>query len=63
MSDRPAGSLVVSLVLASPPALVEQPTAVYLAGLGEGSRQTMRQALNVMAGILTDDRADYLNLD
>lgn len=63
MRDRPSSHKVASLVLTTPPALIEQPAAVYLSGLGPGSQRAMRQALNVMAGILTDGVADYLNLD
>lgn len=63
MSDRPSNSRVASLVLQTPPVLTEQPAAVYLSGLGPGSRRTMRQALNVIAQILTNGSADYLTLD
>lgn len=63
MRDRPASSKVANLVLQTPPPLTEQPAAVYLSGLGTGSQRTMRQALNVMAGILSDGVADYLNLN
>lgn len=63
MSDRPRGQGTASLVLQAPPPLTEQPASVYLSGLGAGSRRTMRQALNVMAGILTNGSADALTLD
>lgn len=36
----------------------QHPAAVYLAGLSTGSRRTMRQALNTVAGILSDGQAD-----
>ncbi len=63
MRDRPSSSRIASLVLQTPPPLTEQPAAVYLSALGLGSRRTMRQALDVMAGILTNGRADALTLD
>lgn len=63
MSDRPSSSRVASLVLQTPPPLTEQPAAVYLSGLGLGSRRTMRQALDVMAGLLTNGGANALTLN
>jgi integrase/recombinase XerD len=39
------------------------PAAVYLATLAPGSRRTMRDALNVVAGILTHGRCDLQTLD
>jgi site-specific recombinase XerD len=38
------------------------PALVYLAGLAAGSRRTMRQALNVVAEILTAGRCDLVTL-
>jgi integrase/recombinase XerD len=38
------------------------PVAVYLARLAPGSRRTMRQALDIVAALLTDGRADALTL-
>src|SRR2546428_4780872 len=39
------------------------PAAVYVAGLAPGWRRTMRQALDVIAGVLTGGRADAETLD
>ena len=39
------------------------PAAVYVASLAPGSRRTMRQALDRVAGILTSDRANAETLD
>ena len=63
MSIRTPSHRVAGLILTTPPALTEQPAAVYLAGLSPGSQRTMRQALDVMARILSDGRADALMLD
>ena len=63
MSTRTRSPRVAGLILTTPPALTEQPAAVYLAGLSPGSQRTMRQALDVMARILSDGRADALMLD
>lgn len=41
----------------------ENPAAAYLASLAHGSRRTMRQALRVMAGILTGGRARASTLE
>lgn len=56
-------SAASSLVLTTPPPLTEQPASVYLAGLAQGSRPTMRQALDAIAQLLTDGRSDSLTLD
>ena len=45
-----------------PGPLDQTPAAVYLAGLGEGSRRTMRQALDTIAGIVSSSQADALTL-
>jgi len=52
-----------TLILTTPPPLTEHPAAVYLAGLAPGSRPTMRQALDAIASLLTDGKADALTLD
>jgi len=41
----------------------QNPAAVYLARLSISGRRTMRQALNLIAGMLTNGRADCLSLD
>lgn len=40
--------------------LDQQPAAVYLASMAEGSRRTMREALNTIAAMLTNGQADAL---
>ena len=52
-----------SLKLREPIPLTQHPAAVYLAGLGAGSRRTIRHALNTMASILTSGECDALTLD
>lgn len=51
----------LALTIALP--LTAHPAAVYLSGLGEGSRSTMRQALDAIAATLTDGKCDAYTLD
>ena len=52
-----------SLALKSPIPLTIHPAEVYLRSLGEGSRRTMREALNAIAKLLTDGECDAMTLD
>jgi site-specific recombinase XerD len=61
LSARPPGVLVDWTVSNRP--LEQNPAAVYLAGLAAGSRRTMREALDVMAGMLTGGRETALTFD
>ncbi len=51
------------LKLALPLPLTVHPAAVYLSGLGAGSRRTIRYCLNTIASLLTDGECDALTLD
>jgi len=51
------------LVVLDPAPPEEHPAAVYLAHLATGSRRTMREALDTMAGLLTGGHADAQTLD
>lgn len=51
------------LAMETPLPLTHHPAAVYLSQLAPRSRRTMRQALNCLAGILTQGRCDAFTLD
>ncbi len=50
------------LVVAAAPTPDRHPVHVYIARLGSGSRRTMREALNIIAAILTGGKCDVDNL-
>lgn len=52
-----------SLALTEPVPVTLHPAEVYLNSLGEGSRRTMREALNAIARLLTDNSCDASTLD
>ena len=52
-----------NLKLIKPIPLTKHPAGVYLSGLGEGSRRTIRYCLNTIAGLLTEGECDGLTLD
>ena len=64
MSQSQTESLVRHpLALTTVPPLIEHPAEVYLLGLGQGSRNTMRQALNAVAFLLSENSCDATTLD
>ncbi|MGB3754993.1 MAG: tyrosine-type recombinase/integrase [Rivularia sp. (in: cyanobacteria)] len=52
-----------ALALTEPIPLTLHPAEVYLRSLGSGSRRTMREALNAIAKLLTDNKCDATTLD
>lgn len=59
----PGGDGATTLIKVQGVALVERhPAAVYLARLAPGSRRTIREALNLVAGLLTQGRCDVQTL-
>ena len=52
-----------NLTLSAPVPLTLHPAGVYLSGLSEGSRRTIRYSLNTIASLLTDGECDALTLD
>jgi len=51
------------LAIETPLPLTHHPAAVYLSQLAPRSRRTMKQALNMLAGILTQGQCDAFTLD
>ncbi|NJN10820.1 MAG: tyrosine-type recombinase/integrase [Richelia sp. RM2_1_2] len=63
--DKPLdiGDNSESLALTVPVPLTLHPAEVYLRSLGSGSRRTMREALDAIAKLLTDNKCDATTLD
>jgi integrase len=51
------------LKLTVPPPLIRHPAAVYLSGVGSGSKRTLHYSLNCIAKLLTSGECDALTLD
>ena len=52
-----------NLLLTEPIPLTRHPAGVYLSGLSEGSRRTIRYSLSAISSILTNSECDALTLD
>lgn len=52
-----------ALALTEPIPLMLHPAEVYFRSLSSGSRRTMREALNAIAKLLTDNKCDATTLD
>lgn len=64
MSETTELSAAISpLALSAPLPLTEHPAAVYLSGLAPGSRPAMRQALDTIARLLSDNSCDAITLN
>ncbi|MGH3640359.1 MAG: hypothetical protein ACRDUX_15180, partial [Mycobacterium sp.] len=62
LDERQADSQDAAVEVIPAPEHGTHPVAVYLARLAPGSRRTMRQALDVVAGLLTDGHTDAISL-
>lgn len=54
---------MATLMVTTMPSMERHPAAVYIARLAPGSRRTMRQSLDVIAGLLTGGTADASGVD
>jgi integrase/recombinase XerD len=61
--SQPRDTAPLQLVLSTPTPPDRHPAAVYLARLAMGSRRTMAESLDMIAGLLTSNRCDKATLD